>query len=175
MTELHGGTVDAASLGEGQGATFTVKFPLMANAAASQPEIPTNAQLLDFSQLRILVVDDEQDMRDLVQFILEQQGAQVTLAAHAAEALMLFEQKPPDILISDMGMPDMDGYMLMQQIRRRSPNQGGNITAIALFAYAGEYDQQQALKVGFHKHIPKPVEPQVLVNTISELIIVWEK
>jgi PAS domain S-box-containing protein len=171
LSELHGGTVYAESLGEGQGAAFTVRLPLMALATASEPEISTTAQSVDLSQLRILVVDDEEDMRDLVQFILEQQGAQVTVAASAAEALMLFERQPPDILISDIGMPEMDGYMLMQQIRRRSSQQGGQILAIALTAYAGEYDQRQALKVGFQKHIPKPVEPEVLVNAISELII----
>lgn len=82
---------------------------------------------------------------------------------------MLFDRQPPDILISDIGMPDMDGYMLMQEIRKRSPQQGGLIRAIALTAYAGEYDQRQALNVGFQKHIPKPVEPEALVNVISEL------
>ncbi|MUG98768.1 PAS domain S-box protein [Scytonema sp. UIC 10036] len=169
LTELHGGTVHAESFGEGLGATFTVRLPLMAFAEASESEIPTAAQSVDLSQLRILVVDDDEDMRDLVQVILEQQGAQVTLAASAAEALMLFERQPPDIVISDIGMPDMDGYMLMEQIRKRSPEQGGLIRAIALTAYAGEYDQRQALKVGFQKHIPKPVEPEALVNAISEL------
>ncbi len=151
----------------------------MALAAASEQEISTAAQSVDLSQLRILVVDDDEDMRELAQFILEQQGAQVTVAASAAEALMLFDRQPPDILISDIGMRDMDGYMLMQQIRRRSPQQGGLIRAvseampkaIALTAYAGEYDQRQALNVGFQKHIPKPVEPEALVNAISELII----
>ncbi|MDZ8183383.1 MAG: PAS domain S-box protein [Nostoc sp. ChiSLP02] len=170
LTELHGGTIHAQSQGEGQGATFTVKLPLMVVATAPEPEISATTQLIDFSQLQILVVDDEADMRDLVRFILEQQGAQVTIAASAAEALMLFERQAPHILISDLGMPDMDGYTLMQQIRSRSPQQGAKIPAIALSAYAGEYDQQQALKVGFHKHIAKPVEPEVLINAISELL-----
>lgn len=110
-------------------------------------------------------------MRDLGHVILEQQGAQVTVAATAAEVLMLFERQLPDVLISDIGMLDLDGYMLIQQIRQRSPQQGGNIKALTLCAYTGEYDQQQALKVGFHKHIPKPVEPEALINAISELII----
>ncbi|GAB1544210.1 hypothetical protein NUACC21_68860 [Scytonema sp. NUACC21] len=171
LTELHGGTVDAASPGEELGATFTVRLPLMAHGVASEPEILTAAQLVDFSQLQILVVDDEEDMRDLVKVILEQQGAQVTVATTAAEVLMLFDRQPPDFLISDIGMPDMDGYMLMQQIRQLSPEKGGLVAAIALSGYAGEYDQRQALKVGFQKHIPKPVEPEALVNAISELII----
>ncbi|WP_456341416.1 MULTISPECIES: ATP-binding protein [Tolypothrix] len=169
LTELHGGTVHAASSGEGLGATFTVRLPLMAHEEESEPEISTAAPSVDLSQLRILVVDDDEDMRDVVQVILEQQGAQVTVAATAAEVLMLFDRQPPDLLISDIGMPDMDGYMLMEQIRRRSPQQGGLIRAIALTAYAGEYDQRQALKVGFQKHLPKPVEPEALVNAISEL------
>lgn len=120
LTELHGGTVYAESPGEELGATFTVRLPLMSFTAVPEPEISTTAQSVDLSQLRILVVDDEEDMRDLVQVIMEQQGAQVTVAATAAEALMLFDRQPPDILISDIGMPDIDGYMLMQQIRQRS-------------------------------------------------------
>lgn len=92
LTELHGGTVHAESPGEGQGATFTVRLPLMALAAASEQEISTAAQSVDLSQLRILVVDDDKDMRELAQFILEQQGAQVTVAASAAEALMLLRR-----------------------------------------------------------------------------------
>jgi PAS domain S-box-containing protein len=169
LTELHGGTVRAESFGEGLGATFTVKLPLMAFAEVSEPEISKPSLLGNFNQLRILVVDDDKDMRDLIRFILEQQGAQVTVAASAAEAIMLFERQPPALLISDIGMPEIDGYMLMEQIRKRSPEQGGLIHAIALTAFAGEYDQRQALKVGFQKHISKPVEPEALVNAILEL------
>lgn len=170
LSELHGGTVHAESAGEGHGATFAVRLPLMTNATESGEKISTITQSIDLSQLKILVVDDDEDMRNLVQVILAQQGVQVRVAASAAEALMLLDQQLPDILISDIGMPEMDGYMLMQQIRDRLPDRGGLVSAIALTAYAGEYDQQQALKAGFQKHIPKPVEPEALVNAISELI-----
>ncbi|MDM9383819.1 PAS domain-containing protein [Chlorogloeopsis sp. ULAP01] len=169
LAELHGGTVAAQSLGEGQGATFIVKLPLMTKGESQQEHLTTE-QSVDLSQLRILVVDDDEDMRELIQVILEQQGAQVIVAATAAEVLMVFDHQPPDIFISDIGMPEIDGYMLMQQIRSRAPEQGGLVNAIALTAYAGEYDQKQALASGFQQHIPKPVEPDVLVNAIAALV-----
>lgn len=170
LTELHGGTVHADSPGEGQGATFTIQFPLMPAKPNSQPTLADSSQAVDLSQLRILLVDDEVDMRDLGQFVLEQQGAQVIVAASAPEALQVFDHQPPDMLISDIGMPTIDGYMLIRQIRRRSPEQGGQVPAIALTAYAGEYDQQQALAAGFQRHLPKPVEPEGLVNAIAALL-----
>ena len=170
LTELHGGTVHAESLGEGQGATFIVRLPLMIEATELAKENLTTAQFIDLSQLRILVVDDDEDMRELTQVILEQQGAQVIVAATAAEALRVFDRQPPDIFIGDIGMPEIDGYMLMQQIRSRSPEQGGLVSAIALTAYAGEYDQQQALKAGFQRHVAKPVEPEALVRAIADLV-----
>jgi CheY-like chemotaxis protein len=117
-----------------------------------------------------LVVDDEADMRELVGFILEQRGAEVQTAASALEALIVFDQFNPNVLISDIGMPMMDGYMLMRQVRTRSPEQGGQIPAIALTAYAGELDQRQALAAGFGQHIAKPVEPDELVKAIATLI-----
>ncbi|MFQ4141598.1 PAS domain-containing protein [Chlorogloeopsis sp. ULAP02] len=170
LAELHGGTVDAKSPGEGQGATFIVRLPLMTKGKEATEEHLTTEQSVDLSQLTILVVDDDEDMRELIQVILEQQGAQVIVAATAAEVLMVFDRQPPDIFISDIGMPEIDGYMLMQQIRSRSPEQGGLVSAIALTAYAGEYDQKQALASGFQQHIPKPVEPDILVNAIATLV-----
>lgn len=170
LTELHGGSVHAESLGEGEGASFFVRLPLLEGTTATGEEQPTSIPSFDFTQLHILVVDDDEDMRELARVILEQQGAQVRVAATAIAALMLLEQQLPDILISDIGMPEMDGYMLMQQIRQRSPAQGGLVPAIALTAYAGEYDQQQALKVGFQRHVAKPVDPEELVRAIVDLI-----
>ncbi|HEY9878765.1 MAG TPA: PAS domain-containing protein [Leptolyngbyaceae cyanobacterium] len=171
LTELHGGTVHVESLGEGQGSTFTVRLPLMTSTMAADEAVPiTTAHSTDLSHLRILVVDDDEDMRTVAQAILEQQGAQVVVARSAAEVLSLFDQDPPDIFISDIGMPEVDGYMLMRQIRGRSAAQGGHVPAIALTAYAGEYDQQQALKAGFQQHIAKPVEPEDLVRAIANLV-----
>jgi len=170
LTELHGGTVQADSPGEGQGATFTVRLPLLVKAHDSGATAPPVASTVDLSQLRILIVDDDADMRSLTQVILEQQGAEVAIATSAAEVLVLFNRYPPDVLISDIGMPDINGYTLMQEIRNRPPEQGGLVPAIALTAYAGEYDQQRALAAGFQQHIPKPVEPETLVRAIAALI-----
>ena len=170
LTELHGGSVHADSPGEGQGATFTVRIPLMATGSELPQDTNSATSAIDLGELRVLVVDDEADMRELVGFILEQRGAEVQTAASALEALIVFDQFNPHVLISDIGMPMMDGYMLMRQVRTRSPEQGGQIPAIALTAYAGELDQRQALAAGFGQHIAKPVEPDELVKAIATLI-----
>ncbi|MDX2230744.1 MAG: PAS domain S-box protein [Leptolyngbyaceae cyanobacterium bins.349] len=169
LTELHGGTVQAESLGEGKGARFTVQLPLL-NPSTQVVEVATQSPpRANLSHLRILVVDDEPDMRDLIQTILETQGATVTIATSAIEALQLFDQQLPDILISDVGMPEMDGFQLIQQIRQRSPDQGGKVLAIALTAYAREPDQQRALAAGFQTHLAKPIDPEALVSAIAAL------
>jgi PAS domain S-box-containing protein len=169
IVEMHGGTVFADSGGEGQGATFTVELPLM----ISTPEVNENAtqpeKTLDLSGLRILVVDDEQDTRELMVFIIQQSGANVTAVASASEALEVLKQSQPDVLVSDIAMPEINGYMLIRQVRTWSPEQGGQIPAIALTAYAGEINEQQALLAGFQKHLSKPVEPDELVQAIANL------
>ena len=172
LVELHGGTIQADSLGEGQGATFTVTLPLMnvsskqRNESLSSPRTPDTSPLTD---VRILLVDDDADTRDLMAFTLEQSGALVTSVGLASEALQVFKQTNFDLLISDIGMPDVDGYMLIQQILAVPPKQG-RILAIALTAYAGESNRQQALAAGFQQHIAKPVEPEELVKTVVTLI-----
>ncbi|WP_250125340.1 response regulator [Chroococcidiopsis sp. CCMEE 29] len=173
LTELHGGTVKVESQGEGLGATFIVRLPLLREEGKGMKDEAQNALLLTpasfpLISLRILVVDDEVDMQELVLTILEQAGASVTVAASAAEALAAFDSFTPDVLISDIGMPDVDGYTLMRQIRERS-QAGGNILAIALTAYAAEADEQQALAAGFQRHLAKPVEPNELVRVIVTL------
>jgi len=170
LTELHGGTVRAESSGEGKGATFTVQLPLKVSTLALPESKALLATPTDLSQLQILVVDDEVDMRELVVIILEESGAVVRVADAATEALLALDQFQLDVLICDIGMPDVDGYMLMRQIRSRSPEQGGQIPAVALTAYAGEYDQRQALAAGFQLHISKPVEPEELVKAIANLM-----
>jgi CheY-like chemotaxis protein len=120
--------------------------------------------------LQILVVDDEPDIRDIVSFILEQAGAIVRVAASASEALNLIEQSLPDVLVCDVGMADMDGYMLMRLLRKQPPEKGGKIPAIALTAYAGESDRQLAIASGFQRHITKPVEPDELLRAIKILL-----
>lgn len=166
ITELHGGFVKAESLGEGQGATFTVQLPFLQKAQeVNESDAIRSSCILQLQGVRVLVVDDEVDMQELMLAILEQYGAEVRVAASAAEALLLLDAFQPDILISDIGMPGVDGYMLMRQIRQRS-----RVPAIALTAYAGEYDQQQALAAGFQNHLAKPVEPEKLVQAIAQLI-----
>ena len=170
LVELHGGTVEAESPGEGLGATFTVRLPLMTMQLQTNSEIePQPARRLQLKGKRILVVDDEADMREILIFLLEEYGAQVTAVASAIEALEALAQVQPDLLLSDIGMPEVDGYMLMRQIRAMSPEQGGEIPAIALTAYAGDTDQKQVLAAGFQKHIAKPVEPADLVAAIANL------
>ncbi|MEH2162186.1 MAG: AAA family ATPase [Nostoc sp.] len=175
LVELHGGTVQAESLGEEQGATFTVKLPCLQNESKAIKDERNNSSLVEdqslpLSGLKILVVDDDADMREFLPFMLEQYGATVTTVASAIEALTILSQFQPNLLISDIGMPEMDGYMLMRQIRSLKPEQGGTIPAIALTAYAGEMDYQQAIAVGFQQHISKPVDPEELVKAIEALI-----
>ncbi|MFQ4145429.1 GAF domain-containing protein [Chlorogloeopsis sp. ULAP02] len=171
LVELHGGTVYAESPGEALGATFTVRLPLITVVGKTTQDNLFPVSTFDFSQLQILIVDDEADMRDLVLTILEQYGAQVRVAASATQALALLDISQLDLLISDIGMPDIDGYMLMRQIRNRPPEKGGAIPAIALTAYATEYDQQKALETGFQKHLSKPVDPEELVQVIATLVV----
>jgi len=171
LVELHGGTVQAESPGEGQGATFAVRLPLIAIAKEIAQDDTPSIATSPLNQLQILVVDDIADMRDLLVMILEHYGATVRVAASAAEALIAIEQFKPDLLISDIGMSDIDGYMLLRQVRQLPSERGGLVPAIALTAYASEFDQQQALTAGFQKHISKPVEPEELVKAITALLV----
>ncbi len=167
LVELHGGTVKAESPGEGKGATFTVTLPLMKVVPAKGEDNISSDESPNLDGLRILVVDDEKDTLELIVFILEGCGASVRAASSAAEALEALTTWQPDILLSDIGMPQMDGYMLMRQIRAMPPEQGGEIPAIALTAYAGETDQRQVLKAGFQKHLTKPIDPADLAVVIA--------
>jgi PAS domain S-box-containing protein len=170
LVDLHGGTIQVESQGEGMGATFTLKLPLMPTQPTVDQDLQLSTPSLGLHGIQVLVVDDDTDTRDFVAFLLEQAGARVIIATSALEALQVFTQSPPDILLSDIGMPEMDGYMLMRQIRALPLEQGGQIPAIALTAYAGEIDEKQALKVGFQRHISKPLEPDNLVRAIVNLI-----
>jgi PAS domain S-box-containing protein len=169
LVELHGGTVAAASEGEGKGATFTVKLPLMPIESNRDFDRPASKSPLDLNGLRVLLIDDEIDSREFVAFVLEQEGASVTAVSTASEGFLALTKSPPDVLLSDIGMPDMDGYMLMRQVRALPPERGGQVKAIALTAYAGDFNQQQALQVGFQKHLSKPVEIDALVRAIVTL------
>ncbi|MBK1986325.1 PAS domain S-box protein [Sphaerospermopsis aphanizomenoides BCCUSP55] len=181
LVELHGGTVEADSPGEGQGATLTVKLPLI----SSWPEIVTEHQCEDESinlnGIKVLVVDDDADLLDFVKFVLELYGATVTTATSALAALQMWVRSKFDVLVIDIGMPDMDGYELLRKIRVWSSNTGAEIPgvikkdasmpkAIALTAFAGESAQQQAIAAGFQMHISKPVEPDALAAAVAQLV-----
>ncbi|HEY9300506.1 MAG TPA: response regulator, partial [Phormidium sp.] len=175
LVELHGGTVEAESKGEGQGATFTVRLPLLKDETEKMTgEMnylkSSSLRLNPLQDVRILLIDDEPDARELIAFILEDAGAIATVAASALEALKIFPQLKPDLVVSDIGMPEMDGYMLIEQIRAMPPQQGGQVPAIALTAYAGEINEQQAIAAGFQRHLAKPVEPDQLVEAVITLV-----
>ncbi|MEP1076282.1 ATP-binding protein [Leptolyngbya sp. PL-A3] len=176
IVELHGGTIAAMSLGDGKGATFVVRLPILQEAlqkggrSPTQDATPMSPSLhTPLKGLRILLLDDEQDTRDFFLFVLEQAGATVMAAATAKDALQTLVRHKPDVLLSDIGMPEMDGYMFIKHVRALPSQQGGAIPAIALTAYAGELNYQQAIAAGFQKHLAKPVEPEALVQAILAL------
>lgn len=168
--EAHGGTISATSPGEGQGATFTIRLPLLSVEGTSDRAQDAGDNEVDLTGIRVLLVDDEPDTRELLAFTLKEYGAEVMAVASAGEVLALLESFQPDILVSDIGMPQMDGYTLLRQVRSLPPERGGQIGAIALTAYARVEDRQQALLAGFQGHISKPVEPMHLVAAIADLV-----
>lgn len=171
LVELHGGTVQVQSQGEDQGATFTVRLPLIQNILENKQDTKESETTADLNNVKILIVDDDADTREFIAFLLEQYGANVTAVASANEALAALTESVPDVLLSDIGMPEMDGCMLIRQVRNLPPEQGGQIRAIALTAYAGQINEKQILAAGFHKHIAKPVEPAELVEAIASLLV----
>jgi PAS domain S-box-containing protein len=177
LIELHGGRVFAESPGEGQGATFTVRLPLLNDDSRTQEETAVNSSKsadlssLPLAGLRILVVDDEPDSRDFVAFVLEEAGAEVIAVSSAAEALQSIAQTAPDLLVSDIGMPEMDGYMLIRHIRTQLPPEYRGLAVIALTAYAGEANERQVLQAGFQKHLSKPIDPSELIATVARAIV----
>jgi CheY-like chemotaxis protein/anti-sigma regulatory factor (Ser/Thr protein kinase) len=169
ITELHGGTVHANSLGENQGATFTVILPLLLETSeiTLNMDAPPSSQALPLQNLSILVVDDEPDSRDFIAFVLEQAGANVVKVSSGVAALESLQQTQMDGVVSDIGMPDMDGYRLIRQIRLLPEDRGGQVPAIALTAYAGDVDRRQVLEAGFQQHLSKPIEPEQLIQAIA--------
>jgi PAS domain S-box-containing protein len=178
LVELHGGTARADSPGEGQGATFTVTLPVKAlreEMSELEPAAPsaeysdslTDAIMLD--GLRVMIVDDEAETRDLLTTMLTRRRAEVKACASAAEALEEIERWRPSLLVSDIGMPEEDGYTLIGKLRALGPERGGGIPAVALTAYARSEDRMRALASGFQVHVPKPIEADELVVVIASL------
>lgn len=181
LVELHGGTVEAANRKDERGAVFTIKLPVM--AVRQQPEGVMNTRvhpaaennyLLEcppgLDEIKVLVVDDEQDARFLLTAMLEQCGATVLTCESAAEALAQVKNFGPDILVSDIGLPEVDGYSLIRQLRASEAGTGKRLPAIALTAFARTQDRLQALSAGYNMHVPKPVEPTELLLVIASLV-----
>lgn len=179
LVELHGGSVSVESTGEGQGATFTVFLPLLPvrrEPASDAPRVHPAARTgvskdcpPELADLRVLLVDDEADSRELLNLVLDLCGAQVTTANSAAEAFGAFQREKFDIIVSDIGMPEEDGFSLISRIRNLPNERGGDVPAIALTVYARSEDRVQALRAGFQMHVAKPVEPSELAVVVANL------
>ncbi|AFY30751.1 response regulator [Calothrix sp. PCC 7507] len=184
LVELHQGSIHADSPGEGLGATFTVKLPLpeldettTAEAAISTKEaaktIDANPAAsfneLPLDKLHLVVVDDDVDTLHFITIALQESGAQVKAVSSASEALLEIQKNQSDILISDIGMPEEDGYTLIRKVRLLAPEQGGQILAIALTAYAREEDAREAINAGFNMYASKPIELTTLINMVAKL------
>ncbi|MBD2411047.1 histidine kinase [Nostoc calcicola FACHB-389] len=172
LVELHGGIIHAHSPGEGQGATFTVKLPLLKSPPLSPPTplLPSLPSLLSLLGVRVLVVDDQVDSREFITTVLQQYQAEVQAVASVQEALQVISQWKPDVLVSDIGMPQEDGYSLIRKLRSQSPEEGGNIPAAALTAYARVEDRMRAIQEGYQLHLPKPIEPAELATVVASLV-----
>jgi CheY-like chemotaxis protein len=180
LTEMHGGSVRASSPGESHGATFVVELPLTVvhtrdyragrTHPSAAPVAPIDFTLSDLSGVRVLVVDDEPDARELVRRLLVECKADVVTAGDARAAIAIVKDEPPHVLVTDIGMPGTDGYMLLKELRARGSGHGGAIPAIALTAFARSEDRTRALRAGFLAHVAKPVEPSELVATVASVL-----
>jgi PAS domain S-box-containing protein len=182
LTELHGGTIEVESAGENKGSVFTVKLPLLSEwiserptgevvrfPSAAAPEAAPPELSIALKGLRILVVDDEPGSRELLLTLLGHCGAEVETGSSASQALAEVTRFKPDVLISDIEMPEQDGYSLVRQLRLLEDNLGQRIPAVALTAHARTEDRMQALAAGFDTHVCKPVEPAELVTVVASL------
>jgi CheY-like chemotaxis protein len=171
LVELHGGAVEAESAGLGHGATFTVRLPVPAllpeaERAGAQAE-PLPATRLD--GVRVLLVEDAEDARELIALLLRERGAQVRAVTNASEAMEDLARSLPDVLVSDIGLPGEDGHMLLKRIRAWAEARDQWIPAIALTAYAGAEDARRAYRAGFQVHLAKPLESELLVESVARL------
>jgi CheY-like chemotaxis protein/nitrogen-specific signal transduction histidine kinase len=170
LVEIHGGTINAESGGDGRGATFTIRLPLVEATAKSfvepdQLKVSRSPQLL--SGLNVLIVDDDSDTLTLMQTALERREANVTAVSSAGEAIQAITLKRPDVLVSDIAMPDEDGYGLIKKVRSLENGASENIPAVAITAYAKEEDRERALLAGFQIYLAKPVELTELISVVA--------
>ena len=178
IVELHGGTIRAASPGEGHGATFTVTVPLVASPPLRpgpppprvRAEQPDRAQTRQLENVDVLVVDDDAETREVLKVALGFEGARVTTAPSVADAVAAIEARWPDVLVSDIGMPGEDGYDLIRRVRRLEAARGRHIPAIALTAYAAAEDRRRTLQAGYDRHLAKPVEASAFAPLIASLL-----
>jgi CheY-like chemotaxis protein len=174
VVEMHGGTVVATSEGVGKGATFIVTLPL-AGEVEGRPRGPLADRMPGAHVpptalgIRVLIVEDDVETRDILAAILDRAGFSYRIATRASEALTVLDDWQPDVIVSDIGMPHMDGYAFARQLRARPAAQGGHIPALALSAFARTEDRELALRSGYQAHIAKPVEPADLVKAIATL------
>ncbi|WOD40475.1 PAS domain-containing protein [Nodosilinea sp. E11] len=168
IVELHHGTIQVESPGEGQGATFTVRLPVTSTAVASLKQGTHSTHITDLHNVHVMVVEDNGDSRHLITATLQQFGAKVTALPSANDAIAALSHIQPDILVSDIGMPGMDGYMLMQKVRAMGHTH--QIPAIALTSYTTATDQEKMILAGFQKHLPKPMDLAQLVEAVSSLV-----
>ncbi|MBD2230767.1 PAS domain-containing protein [Phormidium tenue] len=170
LAEAHGGTISADSPGEGKGATFTVSLPLLSHRP-SHRAMPVLSGQIDLTGVRVIAVDDNPDGLALLTLLLGEYGAEVIGLESAPEVLINLASFQPHVLVSDIGMPGMDGYELLRQIRALPPEQGGQVPAIALTAYVREEDAQKALDSGFQQHLSKPIEPDAIARAVAQLVL----
>jgi CheY-like chemotaxis protein len=179
LVELHGGSIRAESGGLGHGSLFSVDLPLAeerrdpARAEERRREVERRRSRRGSVRLdgvHELLVEDDEDSRKLLGTMLKRYGARVTPTKSAAEALKAFVADPPDVLISDIGMPDEDGYEFIRKLRALPPEEGGQTPAIALTGYASRKDRERALEAGYQQHIAKPIEQADMVAAIAALV-----
>ena len=183
LVELHGGSVQVESAGPGRGTTFKVLLPLSVVQPVPNPDdtdrrhpqsgsgsLPIPAERLNLAGVKVLVVDDEADARALVQRLLQDRGAIVQTAGGAAEAIELLQSQRPDVLVSDIGMPESDGFELIRQVRALAADRGGSTPALALTAYARSEDRLKVILAGFQMHLAKPVETAELLALVASLV-----
>jgi CheY-like chemotaxis protein len=177
LAELHGGSIEAVSGGAGKGATFRVTLPIrivhgtsdLDDVLSPTPFSAVAPAVPDLSEIHVLAVDDDKDALMLVREILQAAGARVTTASSAAEALEQLDRAAPDVLIADIGMPRMDGFELIEEIRRRPSADVRSVPAAALTAYARSEDRAKSLRAGYQMHLAKPIDPAELMAAVASL------